>query len=132
MAASMSICHVRMPVVRGWRSVGTILVSIGMLRWRDGRLGRPAVPVLCVIHGLRRWPHAGIIGHVGDSRKRRAYHGCSGHGRDVGLLMHRRFWVHALLRSNVPEIRVAGGVIQPLGIRMRARVIADEMKMVPR
>lgn len=50
----------------------------------------------------------------------------------MGLLVYDGFWVHALLWSNVPEIWVTGGVVQPLRVGMRARVIANEMKVVPR
>ena len=48
------------------------------------------------------------------------------------MLVNGGFRVHALLWPNVPELRVGRRAVQLLGGRVSARIIADEVQMVPR
>lgn len=57
-------------------------------------------------------------------------HRSSSYSGNVALLVHGRIWIHALLRSNVPELRIVGGRHQTIRSGRRSREIADQVQML--
>lgn len=57
-------------------------------------------------------------------------HRSSSYSGNVALLVHSRIWIHALLRSNVPELRIVRGRHQTIRSGRRSREIADQVQML--
>jgi len=62
--------------------------------------------------------------------KARAGHGTTGYSRDGVLILDGRFWVHALLWSDVTQLRVGGWLHEVLCAHGSAGVVADQVKML--
>jgi hypothetical protein len=49
---------------------------------------------------------------------------------EILLIVDRRLWIQTLLRAHTAKVGIVGRLWQVRGIRMRPRIVADEMQVL--
>ena len=83
-----------------------VLWTLRLLCWR----GDPTVAVV-VWWPLRR-SGSDIPSHLRDCGVGSTDHWGPGDRGYILMLVHRRFWIHALLRTNLSQLRIACGTVE--------------------
>lgn len=95
-------------------------------------------PARSIAHGvvirMRRRSAKGRSAQVGRLMRRgckgRAGHWSAGDGGDTVLLVHRGLRIHALLRSDVAQLRIVGWLLQVLRDGRGAGKVADQVQVL--
>ena len=108
------------------RMLNYIRAILMIMRWWRDR--GPRCPIISLL-SIRR-PRSSITGHLWDGRVRGGtYHRRPCNGWNARLV-NGRFGIHTLCGSDLAKGGIAGRGLKSLRILVRARVIADEVKMV--